>query len=72
MYPIPEDVLKSWPLPNYVNPATKNAQVVWVFSGLFLFLTTLCVGTRLWARIFVRKWLGLDDVFILLAYVRTR
>jgi hypothetical protein len=66
---IPPEVIASWPKPNYVNPQTRGP-VVYIINGIFFSLATLTVGVRLYTRIFVRRWFGLDDFFIILAYVR--
>jgi hypothetical protein len=65
----PLSVLQSWPKPNYVDPVTRGPEM-YIITGIFLAIATLALGTRLYARLFVRRWFGLDDVFILLGYVR--
>jgi hypothetical protein len=69
MFSVPIKLLEEWPVPDYVNPDTRNNSELWIITGIFVSLTTGCVGTRLWARIFVRRWFGLDDLFIFLAFV---
>ena len=68
---IPATVLLDWPLPNYVDPPKNPATVaVYVFNGFFLTLATIAVAARLYTRIIIRHWFGLDDLFIILAFVR--
>jgi hypothetical protein len=68
---IPEPVLLGWPSPNYVDPPKNPATVaVYVFNGFFLTLATITVAARLYTRIIIRNWFGLDDLFIILAFVR--
>lgn len=62
-----EDLLK-WPTPNYENPETRGPEVV-IVNSVFLAFATLFIVLRLYTRLFVRKWFGIDDVFILIAYV---
>jgi hypothetical protein len=68
MLAIPFDVLATWPTPNYTNPAVHGVGF-YIVSPLLLTLATLCVGVRLYGRIFVRRWFGPDDVLIALAWV---
>jgi hypothetical protein len=65
---IPPEVVASWPKPNYVNPETRGS-ALYVINGIFFSLAMLALSVRLYMRIFVRKWIGLDDVFIFLAFV---
>lgn len=68
---IPETGLLDWPSPNYVDPPKNPATVaVYVFNGFFLTLATIAVAARLYTRIIIRRWFGLDDLFIILAFVR--
>ena len=64
----PLDVLLSWPKPNYINPVTRGAES-YVIGTVFLFFSTLALIVRLYARLFIRRWFGLDDLFICLAWV---
>jgi len=61
--------IASWPKPNYKNPITRSKQTLGV-GGAFLGLSTLAVIARLYARIVIRRWFGLDDACIVVAYVR--
>lgn len=66
----PPEVIASWPAPNYVDPATTGlVNVLYVFLAIFLFISTAAIAARLFARVWFRNWFGLDDVFIIIAYV---
>ncbi|EPS35235.1 hypothetical protein H072_11564 [Dactylellina haptotyla CBS 200.50] len=61
--PIPPDVVASWPAPNYINPATKHAQMFGWELGL-LGTAVIAVVLRLYARIWMVRpiWgIGGDD-----------
>ncbi|KIW06026.1 uncharacterized protein PV09_03205 [Verruconis gallopava] len=61
-------VLASYPPPNYVNPA-KRGPLLYILNSIFFTCMITCVTLRFYARLFVRKWFGPDDVFILCAVV---
>jgi hypothetical protein len=65
---IPIDVLLSWPERNAINPVERGPEL-WIASSISLSIATLCVGARLYSRIFIRRWFGLDDALILVAFV---
>ena len=64
----PLEVLYSWPDPNYVNPVTRGSALL-VVNCVFVSIAVLFVGARLYTRLWVKSWFGLDDVFIILAMV---
>lgn len=66
---IPLSVLFTWPAPNYVNPDTRGPALL-VVNAVFITLCTITLFLRLYTRIFIKRWFGSDDVFIILAYVR--
>ena len=68
MWTIPARIMLAWPVPNYVNPQKKGPEI-WIVSSIFVAFATFCVGMRLYTRVFIRRWFGLDDALILLAYV---
>jgi hypothetical protein len=72
MLTVPIAVISDWPTPNYDDPEEKNKLDLWIISGIFLSLAATCVCIRLWARIVIRRWFGLDDFFIVLAFVCRR
>ena len=67
-YP-PLSVLVTWPTPNYVDPH-KRSSANYAFNSIFLIITTIAVVLRLYTRLYIRRWFGLDDVFICFAFVR--
>lgn len=62
------EVILSWPLPNYDDPVTRDDALVIVNSALIR-LVMIVVLLRLYSRLYVRRWFGLDDVFIIVALV---
>ena len=62
------EIVTGWQTPNYVNPITRGPEL-WRVIGIFLFLASLAVGVRLYARIFVRRWFGFDDALIIFSLV---
>ncbi|GME64378.1 hypothetical protein GTA08_BOTSDO12914 [Neofusicoccum parvum] len=67
---IPLSVLFTWPAPNYVNPDTRGPALL-VVNAVFITLCTITLFLRLYTRIFIKRWFGSDDVFIILAYIST-
>lgn len=67
---IPLSVIASFPTPNYIDPVTRGAGLV-VVNVIFLVLITVCVALRLYTRIAIKRWFGIDDWFIILAYIFT-
>lgn len=61
---------RTWPITeiNYKNPPTRGDEN-WYITAIFLSGATVAVWTRLYARIFVRRWVGLDDVLILVSWL---
>ena len=64
----PPSVYETWPHANYVDPPTRGPEL-FIFTAIFLFLATVAVGIRLYTRIVIRRWFGVDDAFIILSYV---
>lgn len=67
---IPLSVLFSFPTPNYVDPVTRGPALI-IVNAIFLSLCTIALLLRLYTRVFIKRWFGSDDVFIILAYVGT-
>ncbi|KAL0255118.1 hypothetical protein SLS55_009647 [Diplodia seriata] len=67
---IPLSVLFTWPQPNYVDPVTRGPALI-IINAVFISLCTLLLFLRLYTRIFIKRWFGSDDVFIILAYMST-
>ncbi|KAJ4989844.1 hypothetical protein SVAN01_04681 [Stagonosporopsis vannaccii] len=66
----PFDVILSWPTPNYANPVTRGDALI-IVNSIFIALVVLVVGLRMYTRLAIKRWFGLDDVFILLALLFT-
>ena len=63
----PFSVIATWK-PNYDDPPTWGP-IVFIINSIFLFFATIAVGIRLYTRIAIRRWLGVDDAFIVFAFV---
>jgi hypothetical protein len=70
MLDIPIAIMLKWPKPNWQNATTRSNVELYFASSFFLIVSVACVLMRLYSRIFVRRYFGLDDVFIVLAFVR--
>jgi hypothetical protein len=68
---IPLEAIAKWPSPNYINPETHSPAMV-VFTVFLMVCVTILLGIRLYTRQFISKGFGLDDILILLAFVRSR
>jgi len=66
----PLSVVLKWPTANYVNPDTRGPANVIVVAVL-LAIVAVILGIRLYTRIKISKGFGLDDILILLAFVRS-
>jgi hypothetical protein len=62
------EVVATWPKPNYVNPERRGPEL-YIVNTIFFTMATIAVLIRLYTRLFVRKWFGLDDWLILFAWV---
>jgi hypothetical protein len=62
-------VLASYPTPNYTNPAKRGPEIYYL-NSIFFLVTLICVSLRFYTRLCVRKYFGLDDMFIMFAMVR--
>ncbi|KAH7126850.1 hypothetical protein B0J11DRAFT_287720 [Dendryphion nanum] len=67
---VPPEVLLSFPTPNYDDPVTRGHALL-VVNSIFVALTVVVVCMRMYTRIYLKRWFGVDDVFILLALVFT-
>jgi hypothetical protein len=68
LHEIPLEVIATWPPPNYKNPVTRGRSLI-VIDTLLPSISLIVVLLRCYTRTFIKKWFGLDDVFILLALV---
>ncbi|KZM19709.1 uncharacterized protein EKO05_0004087 [Ascochyta rabiei] len=64
----PTQVLLAWPTPNYVNPVTRGDALL-IVNAVLIALVVITVGMRMYTRLIIKRWFGIDDVFILLALV---
>lgn len=62
------ELIPTWPKPNYVDPVTRGP-LLYIINGIFFGLATITIIVRLYTRIFVRRWVGLDDYLITFAWV---
>lgn len=69
MREIPLDVFLSFPLPNYKNPPTRGPALT-IVNAILIALVIIAVLLRLYTRLFIKRWFGSDDVFIVFALVR--
>ena len=65
----PVEVIYHWPTPNYDHPTTRGNALL-VVNAIFIGLVIVIVSLRLYTRLVIKRWFGLDDIFILLALVR--
>ena len=65
----PIGVVLSWPVANYVNPI-KRGNEIYAVGLVFFALSTITLTLRLFARLYIRKWFGLDDFCVCFAWVR--
>lgn len=68
MRDIPIAVILSWPRGNYDHPVTRGKALL-IINVIFAALVVGIVFLRLYTRLFIKRWVGLDDVFIVLATV---
>ena len=66
----PVDVLLGWPTPNYIDPETRGPALL-IVNSILISLTILVVIARLYTRIVIKRWFGIDDIFILFALLFT-
>ncbi|KAF2399187.1 hypothetical protein EJ06DRAFT_75270 [Trichodelitschia bisporula] len=66
----PLEVILAWPTPNYTNPQTQGPTLV-ILNAVFLAIACLFVFLRIYTRLTITKWFGLDDILILAAFVFT-
>jgi hypothetical protein len=65
---IPLEVIVSWPKGNHENPETRGDGLI-VLTCVLVAIVTIFVMLRLYVRMFLMKWVGADDIFMVLAYV---
>ena len=65
---IPIEIIAAWPPSNFDDPSTRGSGLI-VLTGVLLAVVTLFVLLRLYVRISMLKWVGADDIFMLLPFV---
>ena len=68
MRDIPVEVIAHWPIGNYVNPETRGHTLV-IVNAVLMTLVTFVVFLRLYVRVYLLRWFGIDDLFIIVALV---
>jgi hypothetical protein len=58
----------NWPTPNYINPVTRGWDLV-VANFVLLAFIFIIVGLRIYTRLRISRYFGVDDILILLATV---
>jgi hypothetical protein len=61
-------VILTWPTPNYVDPPTRGDALL-IVNSILIALVVIVVGLRMYTRLIIKRWFGLDDIFILVALV---
>lgn len=58
----------SWTSPNYTNPVTRGDAII-VLNTVLIAICIVITGLRIYSRIFIKKWFGLDDALICISLV---
>lgn len=66
----PLEIILTWPTPDYIDPPTRGDALL-IVNSIFITLVIVTVSLRLYTRLAIKRWFGLDDVFILLALVQS-
>lgn len=64
----PPEIIATFPKPNYVNPETHGPGLM-VAACLLSAIGVIVVGARLYARFYITKAPGIDDLLIILALI---
>lgn len=65
-----QEIIDSWPAPNYVNPHTRGSALT-VVNIIFIILVFFTVGARYYTRLRITRSFGLDDWVIGLSLIPT-
>lgn len=68
MRDIPIEVIASWPPGNYHDPETRGNGLI-IVNVVLMSIVTFVVCLRLYVRIYLLRWFGIDDLFIIIALV---
>ncbi|KAK7627773.1 hypothetical protein BKA81DRAFT_303147, partial [Phyllosticta paracitricarpa] len=66
LYPLDEIV--KWPKPNYTNPSTRGDGIV-VVNAVLAAISLTMLALRIYSRVFLKRWFGSDDVYMIMAFV---
>jgi hypothetical protein len=69
MRDLPISALISFPPPNYTNPVVRDP-ALFIINGIFISIVITVVALRIYTRLFIKRWIGSDDIFIMIATVR--
>ncbi|KAM7188873.1 hypothetical protein V8F20_010382 [Naviculisporaceae sp. PSN 640] len=64
----PPEVIASWPTPNYVDPVTRGSSLI-IVECIGISTALICLGLRLYVRIFLMRNTGWDDWIMVAAMV---
>lgn len=64
----PIAVMLSWPKSNYDDPDTQGPALI-IVNSVFMTLVVMAVLARFYSRVFIRKWVGIDDIMMVFAFV---
>jgi hypothetical protein len=65
----PDDVLASWPAPNFDDPVTEGVALN-VIAIFFLVLAYIIVGLRIYVRAWILRSFGFDDWLMVICLVQ--
>jgi len=65
---VPPSELLTWPTPNLLHPERRGPQLI-IFTSVFLSAAVFATSVRLYTRIFVRRFFGVDDGLLVVALV---
>lgn len=68
MRDIPLSVFLTFPRPNYVNPETRGSALL-IVNAVLISIVTVIVALRLYTRLYLKRQFGLDDAFMIPAFV---
>ena len=67
----PINVILSWPTPNYVDPINRGPALL-IVNIIFVTLVVVAFIGRMYCRIHLQKWFGIDDATNIPAFVSAR
>lgn len=64
----PINVILQWPTPNYIDPVNRGPALL-IVNIIFVTLVVIAFVGRMYCRIEIQKWFGIDDATNILAFV---